>query len=62
MERPTVSNWRKASYSGGNGGNCVEVGDQANGVVVRDSKLTMSPVIRFTPEAWRALVTKVKAS
>jgi Domain of unknown function (DUF397) len=32
--------WRKSSYSGGNGGECMEVGAQADarGVLVRDTK------------------------
>jgi hypothetical protein len=31
-------NWRKASYSSENGGECVEVGDGVRSVVVRDTK------------------------
>ncbi len=30
--------WRKSSYSGGNGGACVEVGKHGGSVLVRDSK------------------------
>jgi hypothetical protein len=47
--------WRKSSYSGGNGGNCVEVGaqPQAGRVLVRDTKDREGPVLRFTPGAWR---------
>lgn len=62
MERPTVTNWRTASYSGGNGGNCVETASTAGTVLVRDTKLADSPVIRFSADAWRDLVTRVKAS
>ena len=29
--------WRKSTYSGGNGGNCVEVGTQDERVLVRDT-------------------------
>lgn len=29
--------WRKSSYSGANGGNCVEVADDARVVLVRDT-------------------------
>jgi hypothetical protein len=53
---------RKSSYSGSNNGNCIAVGERRDGVAVIDTKLDDSPVLRFTPEAWRALVTKVKAS
>ncbi|MGW4226627.1 DUF397 domain-containing protein [Streptomyces bauhiniae] len=41
--------WRKSSYSNDEGGSCVEVAD---GVLVRDSKLKDSPVIRLSPSAW----------
>ncbi|HET6192111.1 MAG TPA: DUF397 domain-containing protein, partial [Trebonia sp.] len=30
--------WRKSTFSGGNGGDCVEVGQQAGRVLVRDTK------------------------
>ena len=30
--------WRKSSYSGGNGGNCVEVADHDEMILVRDTK------------------------
>jgi hypothetical protein len=32
------SAWRKSSYSGSNGGTCVEVGTTGPAVAVRDSK------------------------
>ena len=33
-----VGSWRKSSYSGNNGGDCVEVGHQDTDVAVRDTK------------------------
>jgi len=36
MERDSVD-WRKSTYSGNNGGQCVEVGNAVSGVVVRDT-------------------------
>ena len=33
-----VGSWRKSSYSGNNGGDCVEVGHRETGVLVRDTK------------------------
>ena len=33
----TASNWRKSSYSGANGGECVEVASTADAVMVRDT-------------------------
>jgi Domain of unknown function (DUF397) len=53
--------WRKSSYSGGSGGNCVEVADQAGRVLVRDTKQDgTGPVLRLSPAAWRELVARVK--
>ena len=34
----TADSWRKSSYSGANGGECVEVATTADTVLVRDSK------------------------
>jgi hypothetical protein len=49
--------WRKSSYSGGNGGNCVEVASNLPGIIaVRDSKNPAGPALTFTPEAWRAFL------
>jgi hypothetical protein len=36
--------WRKSSYSGGEGGNCIEVGTDADGLVqVRDTQDRTGP-------------------
>jgi hypothetical protein len=54
--------WRKASYSGNNGGGCVEVARNLPGLVaVRDSKDSDGPVLTMTPEDWRALTDQVKS-
>jgi Domain of unknown function (DUF397) len=54
--------WRKSSYSGSNGGGCVEVADNLPGVVaVRDSKDPAGPVLAFTPDDWRAFTAAIKA-
>jgi Domain of unknown function (DUF397) len=54
--------WRKSSYSGGQGGNCVEVADHGNRVLVRDTKNSTSTTLRFTPDAWRRFANQVKRS
>lgn len=51
--------WRKSSYSG-NGGNCVEVADRDNAVLVRDTENRTGTVLRFAPGAWRRYVAQVK--
>jgi hypothetical protein len=54
--------WRKASYSTGNGGNCVEVAQNLPGAVaVRDSKDPDGPELVFTPDEWRAFTAGMKA-
>ena len=59
MEVTGVS-WRKSSYSGSNGGNCVEVGSTGRAVAVRDSKTPSEPVLAFAPQAWAAFTGQVK--
>jgi hypothetical protein len=52
--------WRKSSYSGGNGGNCIEVAILPNGShAVRDSKDPSGPVLTFSPAAWRTFTAAV---
>jgi Domain of unknown function (DUF397) len=59
--------WRKSSYSGGNGGNCVEVGAQAQAqaqagrVLVRDTRDRQGPVLRFTPGSWQRFADQVRS-
>jgi hypothetical protein len=53
--------WRKSSYSGSNGGNCVEIADNLSGAVaVRDSKDSGGPVLAFKPDGWRAFTVAIK--
>jgi hypothetical protein len=54
--------WTKSSYSGGSGGNCIEVNHDRTRVQVRDTKNRTGPTLQFTPDAWRRLVKQVKAS
>jgi Domain of unknown function (DUF397) len=55
-------NWRKSSYSGQGGGNCVEVATLPDGShAVRDSKDADGPVLCFSADEWQAFVRRVKA-
>lgn len=48
------ANWRKSSYSNGNG-QCVEVAFlEEGGVAVRDSKDPSGPALLFTAAEWDA--------
>jgi hypothetical protein len=54
--------WRKSSFSGGQGGDCVEVGRVAGTVMVRDTKdHGRGQVHAFTAKDWHAFVVGVKA-
>ncbi|MET8677584.1 DUF397 domain-containing protein [Streptomyces sp. NPDC004647] len=48
--------WSKSSYSGDEGGNCIEVAADASAVHVRDSKDPDGPVLTLTPDAWADFV------
>ena len=55
------STWRKSSYSGTQGGNCVEVAGHDGMILVRDTKdHGHGHVHRFTPASWRAFVTALR--
>ncbi|GIH72265.1 DUF397 domain-containing protein [Sphaerimonospora thailandensis] len=54
--------WRKSSFSGTNGGDCVEVAELPDGGrAVRDSKAPEGPVLRFTQSEWVAFTVGVRA-
>ncbi|WP_329084152.1 MULTISPECIES: DUF397 domain-containing protein [unclassified Streptosporangium] len=66
--------WQKSSFTGSNGGNCVEVAELRNTtdgpthkadhpdlIAVRDSKDPEGPKLFFTPAEWDAFVNGVKA-
>ncbi|MCE7082186.1 DUF397 domain-containing protein [Streptomyces sp. ST2-7A] len=49
--------WHRSSYSGPEGGSCVEIMDgHPSAVPVRDSKKPRGPVLTFTPESWTAFL------
>jgi hypothetical protein len=51
--------WRKSSYSGSNGGECVEVAS-AGAVLVRDTTDRSGPVLAFTADVWRAFTSTIR--
>jgi hypothetical protein len=54
--------WRKSSFSGSNGGTCVEVARNLPGLVaVRDSNNPDGPKLAFAPDAWAAFTSGIKA-
>lgn len=59
MEGKRALNWRKSSYSGNNGGQCVELAARGP-ILVRDSKDPHGPVLEFTPGTWRKFARQIK--
>jgi Domain of unknown function (DUF397) len=47
-----MGNWRKSTYSEGNGGSCVELASAADVVLVRDTTDRGGVTLQFTAEAW----------
>jgi hypothetical protein len=61
MEGNRAVTWRKSSYSGNSGGQCVEVGNAAPLVAVRDSKDPDGSILAFAAGTWAAFAERVKA-
>lgn len=51
--------WRKSSYSGGDGGECVEVAGIPDGRAVRDSKDRGGPMLITTVDQWAAFTDAI---
>lgn len=60
MEAVDNATWRKASYSGGNGGSCVEVAQTAHGVAVRDTTDREGGTLAFTADGWTTFTATLK--
>ncbi|MEU9322719.1 DUF397 domain-containing protein [Streptomyces canus] len=50
------SKWRKSSYSGDQGGECVEIAETVAAVAVRDSKTPAGPILTVDPAAFTTFV------
>ncbi|MFE9348161.1 DUF397 domain-containing protein [Streptomyces olivaceus] len=48
--------WFKSSYSGAEGGDCIEIAAGTAAVHVRDSKATAGPVVTVSRDAWAGFV------
>ena len=56
-----TSDWRKSTYSGGSGGDCVEAGTTFGMVLVRDTKDNgEGPVLRVAAADWKRLTAAIK--
>ncbi len=55
--------WRKSTYSGGNGGDCVEMASVVGPLVaVRDSKDPNGPNLAFTTPMWQSFVQRLRGA
>ncbi|MFD5832692.1 DUF397 domain-containing protein [Streptomyces collinus] len=53
---PTGILWRKSSYSGDQGGSCVEVAEAPATIAIRDSKNPAGPMLTLDPAAFTSFV------
>jgi hypothetical protein len=51
--------WRKSSFSGANGGDCVEVAS-ADNVAVRDTTDRDGVTLEFTAQAWQEFTRRLR--
>ncbi|CAL9291591.1 MULTISPECIES: DUF397 domain-containing protein [unclassified Streptomyces] len=57
----SLTGWRKSSYSGNEGGSCVEVLDNhPSGIPVRDSKTPQGPALLFAAGPWSSFITSLR--
>jgi hypothetical protein len=62
MDKLDGLTWRTSSYSGSNGGNCIQVATTTvNTVAVRDSKDPRGSVLAFGLQDWQRFAAQVKA-
>jgi Domain of unknown function (DUF397) len=62
MDKLDDRTWRKSSYSGSNGGNCIEITTGPGTVAIRDSKDPRGPVLTLTGRDWQRFTDQVKAA
>jgi len=55
------SAWRKSSYSGNGGGNCVEAASAAGVVLVRDTADRAGNVLAVPAVAWRRFAARLSS-
>ena len=60
MDGTSALTWRKSSYSGTNGGQCVEVA-ASDRVLVRDSRNPDRGRLGLSAQAWREFAARIKS-
>jgi hypothetical protein len=59
MEGNSALSWHKSSYSGSNGGQCIEVAASGH-ILVRDSKNPGGGRLAFGAQVWREFAARIK--
>ncbi|HEY0935271.1 MAG TPA: DUF397 domain-containing protein [Trebonia sp.] len=59
METVTALTWRKSTFSGNDGGNCVEAASAPGRLLVRDTTDRDGAVLSFAPGAWREFAAAI---
>jgi hypothetical protein len=63
MEQQVDPRWRKSSYSGNGGADCVETGTEPGAVLIRDTTDNGNGLtLRVTPAAWSRFTTRIRAN
>jgi len=55
-----MEDWRKSSYSGANGGSCLETAADADVILVRDTTNRGGFTLSVTAAAWQRFTTSLK--
>jgi hypothetical protein len=55
-----MGNWRKSTYSDANGGDCVELANDSDTVMVRDTTNRSGGTLTFTADAWRTFLHRLE--
>jgi hypothetical protein len=55
-----MGDWRKSSYSNANGGDCVEVADKADAILVRDTKNPAGAMLCVDAETWERFTAAIR--
>ena len=55
-----MDDWRKSTYSDGNGGACVEVADGPDAVMVRDTTDRGGTTLSIPADAWQRFAASLK--
>jgi hypothetical protein len=59
QSRHSTPVWRKSKFSG-NAGECVEIADGEQSVLVRDSRNPSGTVLEFSPGQWSSLMRRIR--